>query len=208
MYWVKAHADNLKRKSTEDEKGNQTVDALANQAYEKLMNKEIGQRGVIDQNTFTMEGAEVYIQGVRLNGSVGQQIKEQVQVEAAKRAARMKAPQWGVVQEEIEWKEMLRTCKNKTIADRRRLMQDMWDGRWTNKKLFNIGWESKTTCSMCNTEEETLEHLMLQCPCFRGAREKVPHDVVELIDKAGSNKTLQTAVHLVLGVHRGAVPNY
>ena len=129
IYWVKAHADNLKRKSTEDEKGNQTVDALADQAYEKLMNKEIGQRGVIDQNTFTMEGAEVYIQGVRLNGNVGQQIKEQVQVEAAKRAARTKAPQWGVVQEEIEWKEMLRTCKNKTIADRRRLMLDMWDGR-------------------------------------------------------------------------------
>ncbi len=48
IYWVKAHADNLKRKSTEDEKGNQTVDALADQAYEKLMNKEIGQRGVID----------------------------------------------------------------------------------------------------------------------------------------------------------------
>ena len=93
IYWVKAHADNLKRKSTEDEKGNQTVDALADQAYEKLMNKEIGQRGVIDQNTFTMEGAEVYIQGVRLNGNVGQQIKEQVQVDAAKRAARMKAPQ-------------------------------------------------------------------------------------------------------------------
>jgi hypothetical protein len=58
---VKAHADNLKRKSTEDEKGNHTVDALADQAYERLMNKEIGQREVIDQNTFTTEGAEVYI---------------------------------------------------------------------------------------------------------------------------------------------------
>ena len=61
IYWVKAHADNLKRKSTEDEKGNQTVDALADQAYEKLRNKEIGQRGVIDQNTFTTEDAEVHI---------------------------------------------------------------------------------------------------------------------------------------------------
>jgi hypothetical protein len=45
---------------------------------------------------------------------------------------------------------------------------------------------------MCNKEEETLEHLMLQCPCFRGAREKVPIDVAELIDKAGGNQTLQT----------------
>jgi hypothetical protein len=27
--WVKAHADTLNRKSTEDEKGNQTVDKLA-----------------------------------------------------------------------------------------------------------------------------------------------------------------------------------
>jgi hypothetical protein len=95
VFWVKAHADNLKRKSTEDEKGNQTVDALAEQPYESLMNKGTGQRGVIDQNTFTTEGAEVYIQGVRLNGNIGQQIKEQTQVEAAKRAAKTKAPQWG-----------------------------------------------------------------------------------------------------------------
>ena len=49
---------------------------------------------------------------------------------------------------------------------------------------------------MCNKEEETLEHLMLQCPCFRGAREKIPIDAAELIDKAGGNKILQTATHL------------
>ena len=60
---------------------------------------------------------------------------------------------------------------------------------------------------MCNKTEETLEHLMLQCPCFRGAREKVPNDVVEMIEKAGGNKTLQTAAHLVLGVRRGIVPS-
>ena len=85
----------------------------------------------------------MYIQGVRLNGNVGQQIKEQVQVEAAKRAAKMKAPQWGVVQNEIEWKEMLRTCKNKSIADRRRLMLDMWDGRWTNKNYLTSAGNRK-----------------------------------------------------------------
>jgi hypothetical protein len=33
---MKAHADTLKRKSTEDEKGNQIVDKLAEDAYHKL----------------------------------------------------------------------------------------------------------------------------------------------------------------------------
>ena len=89
---MKAHAGNLKRKSTEDKKENQTVDALADQAYEKLMNKETGQRGVIDHNTFVTENAGVCIQGVRLNGNIGQQIKEQIQVEKAKSAAKKKAP--------------------------------------------------------------------------------------------------------------------
>ena len=59
------------------------------------MNREIGNRGAIDQNTFTTDGAEVYIQGVRLNDNIGQQIKEHAQVEAAKRAAKTKAPQCG-----------------------------------------------------------------------------------------------------------------
>ena len=36
IYWVKAHTDTLKRKSTEDEKGNETVDKLAEDAYNKL----------------------------------------------------------------------------------------------------------------------------------------------------------------------------
>ena len=115
------------------------MDALVDQAYEKLMNKETGQRGVVDHNTFVTENTEVYIKGVRLNGNIGQQIKEQIQVEKAKRAAKKKAHN-GLVQDGIEWKEMLWTCKNKSIADRRRSMLDLWDGRWTNKNLFSIGW--------------------------------------------------------------------
>ena len=59
---------------------------------------------------------------------------------------------------------------------------------------------------MCNKKEETLEHLMLRCLCFRVAREKVPTDVVEMIEKAGGNKTLQTAAHLVLNVSGWAIP--
>ena len=59
---------------------------------------------------------------------------------------------------------------------------------------------------MCIKKEETLGHLMLHCLCFRGARKKVPTDVVEMIEEAGGNKTLQTAAHLVLGVSRGTVP--
>ena len=71
IHWVKAHADTLKRKSTEDEKGNQTVDKLAEDAYHKLEHTPIGENGVIDQNTFNTVGAEVYIQGVRMIGNVG-----------------------------------------------------------------------------------------------------------------------------------------
>ena len=43
VFVFELHADNLKRKSTEDEdeKGNQTADSLADQAYGKLMNREI-----------------------------------------------------------------------------------------------------------------------------------------------------------------------
>ena len=115
IHWVKAHADTLKRRSTEDEKGNQTVDKLAEDAYHKLEHTPIGESGVINQNTFSTVGAEVYIQGVRMNGNVGQQIKEQAQIERAKREAKLKPQQWGQNTNEVDWKEMLRTCKNKSL---------------------------------------------------------------------------------------------
>ena len=54
---MKAHADTLKRKSTEDEKGNQTVDKLAEDAYHKLEDPPVGENGVINQNTFDTVGA-------------------------------------------------------------------------------------------------------------------------------------------------------
>jgi hypothetical protein len=40
LHWVKAHTDNKKKKSTEDEKGNQEADRLTNIAYEMLENKK------------------------------------------------------------------------------------------------------------------------------------------------------------------------
>jgi hypothetical protein len=204
--WVKAHADTLKRKSTEDEKGNQTVDKLAEDAYHKLEHTPIGENGVINQNTFSTVGAEVYIQGVRMNGNVGQQIKEQAQIERAKREAKLKPQQWGQNTNEVDWKEMLRTCKNKTIADRKGMMLDMWNGKWTNEKLHKIGWESNAVCHMCGKATETFEHLILECPCFRGAREKVPIDIAEMVKQAGGSNTLQAVIHQVLGVYRGAAP--
>ena len=85
--------------------------------------------GAINQNTFTTVGAEVYIQGVRMNGNMGQQIKEQAQTERAKKEAKTKPQQWGQNTNEVDWKEMLRTCKNKTIADRKGMMLDMWNGK-------------------------------------------------------------------------------
>ena len=64
IYRVKAHADTLKMKSTEDEKSNQTVDKLAEDAYNKLEHTPVGENGVINQNSFTTVGTEMYIQGV------------------------------------------------------------------------------------------------------------------------------------------------
>ena len=83
------------RKSTEDEKGNQTVDTLADLAYDELKGKQVGDRGVIGHDTLSTKNAEVWIQGVRLNGNVGAQILEQNQIERAKREAKTKPRQWG-----------------------------------------------------------------------------------------------------------------
>jgi hypothetical protein len=51
------------------------------------------------------------------------------------------------------------------------------------------------------------EHLILECPCFRGARERVPMDVAEMVEQAGgTSNTLQAVIHQTLGLYRGAVP--
>jgi hypothetical protein len=59
---------------------------------------------------------------------------------------------------------------------------------------------------MCGKDTEIFEHLILECPCFRGAREKVPMDVAEMVKQVGGSNTLQAVIHQVLGVYRGAVP--
>ena len=75
----------------------------------------------------------------------------------------------------------------------------------TNENLSKIGWEDSKMCSMCNKHTETLEQLMLQCPCFRGAREKVPVDIAEMVKEAGGTKTLQVVVHQILENSKGKV---
>jgi hypothetical protein len=113
-----------------------------------------------------------------MNGTVGQRIKDQAQIERVKREAKLKPQQWGQNTNEVDWKEMLRMCKNKTIADRKGIMMlDVWNGKYANGKLHKIGWESNTVCHMCGKDTETLEYLRLECPCFRGAREKVSIDI-------------------------------
>ena len=97
-------------------------------------------------------------------------------------------------------------CKNKTIADRKGMMLGMWNGKWTNEKLHKIGWESNEIHHMCGKDTEAFEHLTLDCPRFRGAREKVPMDIAKMVKQAGGNNTLQAVIHQVLGVYRGAVP--
>ena len=52
---------------------------------------------------------------------------EQNQIERAKREAKTKPRQWEQDTKEVDWKEMLRTCKkNKSIAERRHLMLDVY----------------------------------------------------------------------------------
>jgi hypothetical protein len=81
----------------------------------ELEHTPVGENGVIHQNTFDTVGAEVYIQGVRMNGNVGQQIKEQAKIERAKREAKLKPQQWGETQTKWIGKRCCARVKTKPL---------------------------------------------------------------------------------------------
>ena len=73
--WVKAHADKLKRPNTIDEKANQIVDNMADDAYKTGKIKT-----VIEMQNST----EIWVNGDRLNGSITALLTEQLLVTEAK----------------------------------------------------------------------------------------------------------------------------
>ena len=95
------------------------MDKLVEDAYYKLEHTPVGKNGVINQSTFATVGAEVYIEGVCINGNVGLQIKEQTQIERAKREAKRKPQQWEQTQTKSIGKRCCARARTKQLQTKR-----------------------------------------------------------------------------------------
>jgi len=194
--WVKAHADKLKRPNTIDEKANQIVDNMADDAYKTGKIKT-----VIEMQNST----EIWVNGDRLNGSITALLTEQLLVTEAKNSARHKPELWGTQSKEVAWKTMLQTSKQTTIQDMRMSCSDMWDTKWTTSRLHDINMTESKHCMLCNNETETQAHLVCDCRCSKGARMKVIKDITEEIRKAGGKPWAQDMVQRVYGMDKETI---
>ena len=194
--WVKAHADKLKRPNTIDEKANQIVDNMADDAYKTGKIKT-----VIEMQNST----EIWVNGDRLNGSITALLTEQLLVTEAKNSARHKPELWGTQPKEVAWKTMLQTSKQTTIQDMRMSCSDMWDTKWTTSRLHDINMTESKHCMLCNNETETQAHLVCDCRCSKGARMKVIKDITEEIRKAGGKPWAQDMVQRVYGMDKETI---
>ena len=58
--------------------------------------------------------------------------------------------------EKWERKQYIKKCESNTIKDVIKIRLHMWNTKSNNKRN-----ESDTTCTLCNTEENTTEHIMI-----------------------------------------------
>ena len=48
------------------------------------------------------------------------------------------------------------------------------EGRWTQKRLFDIDWSDTSQCQACKKEEGTENHRLYQCPESCEVRREIP----------------------------------
>ena len=62
------------------------------------------------------------------------------------------------------------------------------EGRWTQKRLFDIDWSDTSQCEACKKEEGTEKHRPYHCPEWYEVRREIPEVFRKLEQKARTSK--------------------
>ena len=60
------------------------------------------------------------------------------------------------------------------------------EGRWTQKRLFDIGWSDASHCQACQMEEGTEQHRVYHCPEWHEIRREIQEAFKKWEQKGGN----------------------
>ena len=63
-----------------------------------------------------------------------------------------------------------------------------WEGGWTQKRLFDIGWSDISQCQSCQMEEGTEKHRLYYCPEWHADGRSIPEGFRQWEQKAKTSK--------------------
>ena len=126
-------------------------------------------------------------QQIELTDNWRKQIKEEIQMEITKEAARNAPDLWGYSSDEIEWRQLRKTIDVQTYRDKVQLIKIVHHRRTTNDYLHKFGFTTSPKCPVCRKETETNMHHLLYC------EDKQLHDLRNLTGQKLAKKigTLQ-----------------